>query len=126
MTRLYSAARYSAMASRSNGVGEVFDVGEAADPCIGYIETNNRTPAGSAQEEKWRLCETVDLFPIMLPFVWCVRGGRCIQLSHVFFDHPFGAETGGNRFNALFDNVKPSARNAVEIALIEQWHHFLL
>ena len=62
----------------------------------------------------------------MLPLVRGARGGRCIQLPHVFLDHPFSAKAGRNGLNALFDDLKPSARNAVQVALVEQGYDLLL
>lgn len=62
----------------------------------------------------------------MLPLVWSTRGGRCIQLPHVFLDHPFSAKAGRNGLNALFDDLEPSAWNAIQVALVEQGDDFLL
>ncbi len=61
----------------------------------------------------------------MLPLVRGARGGRCIQLPHVFLDHPFGAEAGGDGFDALLNNLEPSAWNAIQVALVEQRYDLL-
>lgn len=53
------------------------------------------------------------------------RHCRKIQRLDVIFYHPFGAELGRDGSDTLFDQLKPAARNAIEIALIEQWNRFL-
>lgn len=125
MTRLYSAARYNVTASRSSDGGAALGVEVPAVAGTALSETTNRSPAGNAQAEARQPRVEVEHILITLPFIRSTRRCRCIQLAHVFLDHPFRTETGGNGFNALFDNVKPSAWDAIEITLIEQWHDFL-
>src|SRR5512142_1404742 len=53
------------------------------------------------------------------------RHCRKIQRLDVIFYHPFGAELRRDGSDTLFDQLKPAAWNAIEIALVEQWNRFL-